>query len=71
MHQILDVLSSLFRNEQRLILDIHGSRVDDHREHMQIFEALRARNAELAVERMRSHLVNVREKLEAWTPTDQ
>jgi GntR family transcriptional regulator, transcriptional repressor for pyruvate dehydrogenase complex len=71
MHQILDVLSSLFRNEQRLILDIHGSRVDDHHEHVQIFEALRARNAPLAVERMRSHLTSVREKLEAWTPANQ
>jgi GntR family transcriptional repressor for pyruvate dehydrogenase complex len=68
MHQILDVLSSLFRNEQRLILNIHGRREDDHREHVEIYEALRARDTQLAVERMRSHLERVRDTLLAWKP---
>jgi GntR family transcriptional repressor for pyruvate dehydrogenase complex len=66
MHQILDVLSNLFKEEQRLILNIHGSREDDHREHVDIYGALRARNAPLAVDRMRAHLESVRDKLLAW-----
>jgi len=70
MHQILDVLSSLFRNEQRLILNIHGRREDDHHEHVEIYEALRARDAQLAVERMRSHLERVRDTLLAWNPVE-
>jgi GntR family transcriptional repressor for pyruvate dehydrogenase complex len=68
MHQILDVLASLFKYEQRLILDIHGRREDDHHEHVQIYEAVRARDEALAVERMRSHLESVRDKLIAWKP---
>ncbi len=68
MHQILDVLSSLFKDEQRLILNIHGRREDDHREHVEIYEALRVRDAQLAVARMRSHLARVRDALVAWTP---
>jgi GntR family transcriptional repressor for pyruvate dehydrogenase complex len=68
MHQILDVLASLFRNEQRMILSIHGRREDDHREHVEIYQALRAHDATLAVKRMRSHLESVRDKLQQWDP---
>jgi GntR family transcriptional repressor for pyruvate dehydrogenase complex len=70
MHQILDVLSNLFRNEQQLILDIHGRREDDHREHVEILAALRARDAQLAVARMRAHLERVRDALLAWMPEE-
>jgi GntR family transcriptional repressor for pyruvate dehydrogenase complex len=70
MHQILDVLAKLFQNEQRMILDIHGRREDDHHEHVEIYEALRARNATLAEERMRSHLERVRDKLLEWEPKE-
>jgi GntR family transcriptional repressor for pyruvate dehydrogenase complex len=68
MHQILDVLASLFRNEQRMILSIHGRREDDHGEHVEIYQALRAHDATLAVKRMRSHLESVRDKLQQWDP---
>lgn len=68
MHQLLDVLSSLFRQEQRMILDIHGRRQDDHREHVEIFEALRARDESLAVARMQRHLERVSETLSRWNP---
>lgn len=63
LHQILDVLSSLFRREQRMILDIHGKREDDYAEHREIYEALRARDVALATERMQRHLERVREVL--------
>ena len=69
MHQILEVLSTLFREEQRLILDIHGRREDDHAEHLEILAALTARDAELATTRMRTHLERVRDMLRRWEPT--
>jgi GntR family transcriptional repressor for pyruvate dehydrogenase complex len=70
MHQILEVLSSLFRNEQRMILDIHGRREDDHQEHLGIHHALRARDASLAAQRMRSHLERVRDTIYRWDPVE-
>ena len=69
MHQILDVLSTLFLKEQRMILDIYGNRASDHAEHVAIYEALRERNSELATERMRMHLERVREVLLGWDST--
>ncbi len=66
MHQILDVIAKLFTQEQRVILDIKGNRAEDHGEHVAIFEALRARNQELATSRMREHLERVREVLMGW-----
>ena len=64
-HQVLELLSGLFRVEQYAILDIHGSRGQDHREHAGILEALKARNKSLAVRRMRVHLHGVRRVLQA------
>ena len=69
MHQILDVLSSLFRREQRVILDIHGRREDDHGEHLEILAALRARDPELAMKRMQGHLQRVKDVLLQWDPS--
>jgi GntR family transcriptional repressor for pyruvate dehydrogenase complex len=66
--EILDVLSNLFHDEQRMILDIHGSRQNDHREHERILEALEARDEPLAVERMSAHLEGVRTVLLNWDP---
>ena len=66
--QVLEVLSSLFQQEQRLILDIYGSREQDHREHLHILAALRSRDVVQAVARMRAHLEGVREALIRWNP---
>jgi GntR family transcriptional repressor for pyruvate dehydrogenase complex len=66
--QVLEVLSNLFKDEQKLILDIHGSRAKDHEEHLAILEALRQKDAALAVERMRAHLEGVRTALLRWDP---
>jgi len=66
LRQVLEVLTQLFQAEQRLILNIHGSRQQDHDEHVGILEALRARDATLAAERMRTHLGGVRAVLLRW-----
>ncbi len=63
LHQILDVLSSLFRQEQRMILDIHGKRANDYAEHREIYAAVRARDEPLATARMQRHLERVRDVL--------
>jgi len=67
--QLLEVMTSLFTREQRAILDIQNARVADHRQHVGIYEALRARDAEGAGELMRRHLEKVRGDLEQWDPT--
>jgi len=69
LHQLLEVLSSVFRKEQRLILAIHGSHRADHGEHVGILEALEQRDRPLAVARMRTHLERVREMLLRWDET--
>ena len=66
--QLLEVLTNIFQEEQRAILSIYGSRQKDHDEHVLIFEALADRNADLAVERMRAHLEDVRNVLLRWDP---
>lgn len=62
--KVLEVLSGLFHAEQYAILALHESRAKDHREHVGIYEAIRARNESLAVRRMRAHLEGVRRILE-------
>jgi len=66
--QLLAVLHELFTEEQRLILDIFGSREADHRDHVQILKAIERRDEALAVERMRSHLESVHASIQRWDP---
>lgn len=66
--QLLEVLSNLFEQEQRTLLDIHGSRDKDHAEHLAILEAVREGDEDLAEERMREHLEGVRALVEQWNP---
>lgn len=66
LHQLLDVLTSLFQDEQRVLLNIHGSRRRDHAEHLDILAALRAGDAGLATSRMHAHLEGVRAVLLRW-----
>jgi len=66
--QLLDVLRELFAEEQRLILEVFGSRRRDHDEHLEILAALVARDEPLAVERMRTHLEGVQQALLRWDP---
>jgi GntR family transcriptional repressor for pyruvate dehydrogenase complex len=66
--QLLDVLREMFQHEQLMILDIFGSRAEDHREHLAILEALEKRDSALAVARMRTHLQNVLDAVLKWNP---
>jgi GntR family transcriptional repressor for pyruvate dehydrogenase complex len=66
--QLLDVMQTLFTDEQRLILGIFGSRKQDHEEHLSIFAALEQRDEPLATERMRQHLGGVATAIERWDP---
>ncbi len=66
--QLLDVMHELFTHEQRIILDIFGSRECDHREHVGILDALEKKNEQLASERMKKHLDGVYESLVRWDP---
>ncbi len=66
--QLLEVLNDLFRNEQRVILDIYGDRKKDHKQHVLIFEAIRQKETVQAQEQMQSHLEEVREVLFRWDP---
>lgn len=68
--QLLTVLHELFAEEQRLILDIFGSREKDHLEHLAILEAVELRDEALAVERMRTHLEGVQAAILRWNPED-
>ena len=68
--QLLTVLHELFAQEQRLILDIFGSREKDHAEHLAILEAVELRDESLAVERMRTHLEGVQAAILRWDPED-
>lgn len=68
LSQLLDVLASVFQDEQLQILDIYGWRQKDYDEHVKILEALEAKDGALAVERMRAHLTGVREVLLEWDP---
>jgi GntR family transcriptional repressor for pyruvate dehydrogenase complex len=66
--QLLDVLQDLFREEQRIILGIFGSRERDHKEHLGILDALDRRKESVATERMRAHLQGVHDAITRWDP---
>jgi GntR family transcriptional repressor for pyruvate dehydrogenase complex len=68
--QLLAVLHELFTEEQRLILDIFGSREADHAGHLEILDAIERRDEALAVERMRAHLESVHAAILRWNPED-
>ena len=66
--QLQEVLSKLFQQEQRVILDIYGSREQDHREHTGLLDAIRQQDPDLAERRMRDHLGGVRDVVLQWDP---
>jgi GntR family transcriptional repressor for pyruvate dehydrogenase complex len=66
--ELLDVLREMFQHEQLMILDIFGSRREDHQGHLAILDALERRDAALAVSRMRKHLHGVLDAVLQWDP---
>ena len=66
--QLLSVLQELFREEQRLILELGASRERDHAEHLEILDAVEKRDEALAVSRMRAHLKGVEDLILRWDP---
>jgi GntR family transcriptional repressor for pyruvate dehydrogenase complex len=66
--QLLDALRQLFTREQQMILKVFASRERDHREHLGILDAISRRDQSLAIERMRAHLLGVREAVVQWQP---
>ena len=59
LSQILDSLIDVYNKEQLVIMALYDARAEDHREHVEIFEAIRSRDAGLASERMTRHLDGV------------
>ncbi len=57
-------LVELYSREQLGILSLFNARTRDHEEHVHIFEAIRAHNSSLAADRMREHLLGVRDVVE-------
>jgi GntR family transcriptional repressor for pyruvate dehydrogenase complex len=66
--QMLLMVTSLFRQEQRVILHIYGSRMSDHEQHKKILEAIRRRDRALSIKLMRAHLSSVRKAILHWKP---
>lgn len=71
LHQLLSVLMSIYKDEQKILLHVYRSKEEDHRQHTEIFKALRDRNESLALKRIKHHLVGVRRSIEEWDPEEE
>jgi GntR family transcriptional regulator, transcriptional repressor for pyruvate dehydrogenase complex len=66
--QMLQVVTRLFTQEQRVIIHIYASRQEDHEQHKHLLEAIRRRDRALSVKLMRAHLASVRKAILHWKP---
>jgi GntR family transcriptional repressor for pyruvate dehydrogenase complex len=57
--QVLDSLIDVYAREQLVIMALYDARAQDHREHLEIFEAIRNRDPNLASDLMTRHLDGV------------
>jgi GntR family transcriptional regulator, transcriptional repressor for pyruvate dehydrogenase complex len=64
LDEVVDSLLKVHGPEQRAILQIFDDRRRDYDEHLAILEAIEARDAAAAEERMRAHLVDVKTVIE-------
>lgn len=64
LHEVVDSLLTIHGPEQQQILQIFDDRRRDYDEHLAILEAIEARDATQAEERMRSHLLDVKTVIE-------
>ncbi|MFG1946116.1 FadR/GntR family transcriptional regulator [Nonomuraea sp. NPDC048826] len=67
LHEVVDSLLTVHAAEQQAILQIFDDRRRDYEEHLAILEAIEARDAAAAEERMRAHLMDVRTVIEQRT----
>ena len=67
--QLVEQIVDLFRDEQRVILDIHGLRDRDHQEHHVLLDTIRRGDDADAGDLMRAHLDGVRTAIQAWDGT--
>jgi GntR family transcriptional repressor for pyruvate dehydrogenase complex len=70
LSQTIESLIDLYAAEQLIVMKIYDNRERDHVEHLAILDALRARDADLACERMRGHLEGVRVVLQRRLEAD-
>lgn len=68
--QLVEQMVDLFREEQRVILDIHGPRDRDHREHRELLAVVREQDEGRARELMAAHLGGVQRAIRAWDEAD-
>lgn len=68
LHQILSVITTLFDREQQMIMYIFHSKVKDYQQHLEIYQALKQRDAPLAVKTMEAHLESVHDAILRWDP---
>ncbi|GAA4511842.1 MULTISPECIES: FadR/GntR family transcriptional regulator [Nonomuraea] len=64
LHEVVDSLLTVHAAEQQAILQIFDDRRRDYEEHLAILQAIEARDAAAAEERMRAHLVDVKTVIE-------
>ncbi|MBO0810852.1 MAG: FadR family transcriptional regulator [Microlunatus sp.] len=67
--QVIDSLLDVYRIEQLMVMRVYDDRLRDHNSHLHILKALADRRPKLAERRMRAHLEDVRDVLEARTAT--
>lgn len=67
--QVIDSLLDVYRLEQLMVMRVFDDRARDHNSHLHILSALVDRKPKLAERRMRAHLEEVRDVLEARTAT--
>lgn len=65
---LVEVISKLFRIEQKLILEIFKYRKKDYLQHLEILEAIKNHDVDQTVELMRVHLDGVRKSIQRWKP---
>jgi GntR family transcriptional regulator, transcriptional repressor for pyruvate dehydrogenase complex len=70
--EVINSLTAVYEEEQLVVMRLYGNRERDHRQHLEIFDAIANRDRELGKRRMHDHLKDVRRVLSArWkeTPT--
>ncbi len=70
LHQILTVITKLYRPEQQFLLHVYRSKEKDHYEHVAILDALRRQDSNLCVTLMKKHLIGVRKSILKWSPDE-